>query len=265
MSQRFDIARGLFTCLTACLMVNSGLVVGCDFQHPVCVSDAECRSGFVCSSSSGYCEPDWDALSQGDARSDVSQEEDTQPAEDTSDAEEEVGTDTFIVPSACVGEVDDQGCSSRGEPNDSPQEAAELTASGFGCTGEGTGFRELDTVKSVGICGADSIDYYTFEYVECRDRSFRIDVIVDPRPETCPHDIYSLSIELDGARYECSPEQSVSNSDARCTTFSDGGRQLTAYIEAQSSPSVQFATIVIASEVDSGSAFFNYDMRVRLD
>ncbi|MGM0554853.1 MAG: hypothetical protein ACQEVA_00555 [Myxococcota bacterium] len=267
MSEGIDISSGVGRRVVQLLLIcaTSMCVGACDFRQPVCVSDSECRSDFVCSSSSGYCEPDWDAMSQSDPdpEPDV-MEEDTGHGEDTRDVEEETGEDTVFIPSACVGEVDDVGCSRRGEPNDSPREAADMMASGFGCTGGANDFRDLDTVKSAGLCGRDSADYYSLEYVECRDREFRIDVILDPHPETCPHKTYSLSIEIEGTRYACSPDESVSNSNARCTTLSDGGRQLTAFIDADSMPAVQFALIAVESEAESGSAFFDYDMRVRL-
>ena len=252
---------GLFGTLAVVLILATA---GCDFEKPTCVRDSECDDNFICSSESGFCEPDWDNFEPDGDSDDDSSEEDA-GREDTVDTEpDSTEEDTIIDPSACVGEPDDTGCFARYEPNDSKYDAHALTASAFGCAGEDGELRELDTVKTDGLCGQDSADFYELEYVECREQSFRIDVVVDPFSDHCPLEAYALNIEIGDRTYRCSEQGQASGFDARCTLLSDGGRQLTVFIDDQFQPSINFASIVVESTAENGSAYFDYDMRVRL-
>jgi hypothetical protein len=251
------------------LLIASMLAVGaaaCDFEQPSCVRDSDCRPDFVCSRA-GFCDPDWDAIraDSGDARGENDAgEEDADAGEDVEDTREDpVDRDTINFDS-CVGETSDSGCFTRYEPNDNATNASELTAGAFGCTGSEGDFRDLDTVKTAGLCGSDAADWYELEYVECRDQSFRIDVVVDPFPENCSHDAYALDIRIGDRTFHCSPDEEEVGSDARCTTLSGGGRQLTIFVDDTFQPSVNYASIVVKSTAERGSAFFDYDMRVRI-
>lgn len=242
---------------------------GCDFEQPVCIGDSECESGFVCSPTTGYCEPDWERLHDAEASEDAGEPDATSSEEDVVDTTDdqdggETDEDAPFFPSACVGERTDRGCFTRYEPNDTQLDAEELTASPFGCP-YGTGdFRDLDTTKTAGLCGSDTDDYYVLDYVSCRDRTFRVDVVVSPLSSSCSADTYALNIDVDGTTYGCGPDETSSSGDARCTLLSDGRRQMTVFIDRTGTYRNRLLTIHVESKADSGTAFFDYEMRVEL-
>ncbi len=115
-----------------------------------------------------------------------------------------------------------------------------------------------DGSRDGALCGGD-VDFYTVQYIECRDQDFILDVTLDNDP-VCADGVAQLDVYFNGARLVCGFNDNV-DFEVGCDPAPDGSIRRRLLLPRSSRPSVNslYFEVSTAEGVDAG---FEYVLTV---
>ena len=261
--------------VAGCLWCTLAAVGGCSFDAHDCTQGVECPSGYVCNVGAGICDPlSADTDTAGD---DTSREDSHADAETAPDAGRDASPpeDTAVPPDTgaedaggvCVVDLFSTSCQADSyERNEDWVDAHIITNDAVGCSRHDDEVAPFDRqLTEATLCPSDA-DWYTYSVMECRNRSFIMEVSIEPT-QACQTTVFNVAIQHgDTEIASCTNPATDSGSNWQCAALDNGGKKLS-YIVAGNNPQfIKSHYVAISPTVDGhGRAVrFNYDVRVRI-
>ncbi len=157
-------------------------------------------------------------------------------------------------PDACIADPFDVSCPDDG--NDSFGDT--IINDTKGCLPDDNNFKVMDeTVEGALLCALEQRDRYSQNYAECRNKSFRTEVLLKPKTPCNPEDII-FNVSMQGKRCETQDE----STDITCDVTPEGWLRARIIVRPSGVPSIGILSIGI--EPARENVHFEYDLQVTM-